>query len=112
MEASQGKDTDSVNRIRQLESEISQNILIARRQAEKHITDTQLQAKNLADQAVQNGQQNGKIASRKIISEAEIKAAFLIEKAGEEAKRLSNPTEETLNRLVQQAVNYICGKQS
>ena len=110
MESSQIKDSDAVNLIRQIESGISQDILIARRQAEKNISDAQSEADNLAVLAVQRGLQNGNITSQIIIKEAEKKGQFLIEKAREEAERFSNPSEDILDSLVQQAVNFICGK--
>ena len=110
MESSPVKDTDAVNLIRQIESGISQDILIARRQAIKNISDAQSEANNLAVSAVQRGQQNGNITSQIIIKEAEKKVQFLIEKAREEAVRFSNPSEDILDSLIQQAVDFICGR--
>lgn len=95
--------------IRQKESSINRQLAAARDAAEKEVAAAQLKARQIIDQAVEDGRLEGEAAFKEALSDIEQEAAEIETQARKEAEASKNLAEETLNTAVNQIIKIITG---
>jgi vacuolar-type H+-ATPase subunit H len=95
--------------VRQKESTITRQLAAARNAAQNEIEEAKKRARQIVDQATEDGRLAGEVARRSALAEIELEATEIETQAGKEADALKNLDEETLKMAVNQALNIITG---
>lgn len=100
-----------LDQIWQTEAEVTRRVAAARDKAERTLLEAQAQARQLKNQAIEEGRHQGQALYKDIISAAEEEARVITEQANFQAEELRRKGNERMDRAVRLAMNIVIGLQ-
>lgn len=95
-----------LERIRQAEAEVTRRLAAARESAEKTVATAQAEAIKIKTQANEEGQRNGEVKFREMISKAEEESRGIVTQAHQRAEKLRRKGQHRMDRAVRMA--FLC----
>jgi vacuolar-type H+-ATPase subunit H len=100
-----------LDQIWQTEAEVTRRAAAARDKAERTLAETQAQASQLKNRAIEEGRYQGQAQYKDVIAAAEEEARVIAVQANYEAEELRRKGNERMDRAVRLAMNIVIGLQ-
>lgn len=98
-----------LDQIWQTEAEVTRRVAAARDKAEGTLAEAQAQARQLKNQAVEEGRRQGQAQYKDIIAAADEEAQVITSQTNAQAEELRRQGKERTDRAVRLAVNIVIG---
>ena len=98
-----------LDQIRAAEADVTRKIAKARKDREHILAKTRAQANEMMIEAQENGQREGQLQYRQILSVAEEEAKAILAEAKQRAYELQHQSSQYMDTAVRHVVNIVCG---